>query len=36
MTGRILTLAACGALLLMASGDVLADDTHERGPPLHS
>jgi hypothetical protein len=31
MTGRILTLAACGALLLMASGDVLADDTHERG-----
>jgi hypothetical protein len=31
MTGRILTLAACGALLLMASGDALAGDTHERG-----
>jgi hypothetical protein len=31
MTGGILTLAACGALLLMASGDVLADDIHERG-----
>jgi hypothetical protein len=31
MMGRMLTLAGCGVLLLVASDGVLADDTSQRG-----